>query len=91
MARGFPVFPGGVQVRHFEIAASDNVLDPRPTMLWVEGEGTFTMEDEAGIEVVYSVNGGIFFYFSPVKITSIDTITDATAPVRVVGWGVAQA
>ena len=85
MAARFPIVPGGVQVVHFEITPGETVLDPRPTSLWVEGVGAFTILDESGVELEYNNLSPTPYPFSPVAVTAADT------GVRILGWGRTEA
>lgn len=76
--RGYQTSPEGVKVLHFPITPSDDVLDPRPWVLYAAVDLTATLVDENGTALEYVLSAGQILPFSPVKVTA--------ASGTLVGW-----
>lgn len=77
--RGFVSTSTGIQIRHWTIVPSEDVLDPRPFSLYVVSDGILVMEDEGGHVESYPVIAGHIMPFSPVRILPAST-------AGVIGW-----
>lgn len=60
----------GVKVVHNELATSDEIIDPRPTTVYVNGAGTATLVDARGTSITYNLVVGQILPFSWVKFTA---------------------
>lgn len=56
--------------RHYAVTPGASALDPRPRALRIGGAGTVTVEDSAGVSVVYDCAAGEVLVFRAVKVTA---------------------
>lgn len=68
----------GPAERHYPVTPGPDELDPRPRALRIGGAGTVTVEDAAGVAIVYPCAAGEVLTFRAVKVTSA-TATDIVA------------